>query len=239
LISIILPTYNESENIVPLIADILCELNEHSIEIIVVDDNSPDGTYEAAAAFRDPRIRAFRRTQDKGLAKSVRCGLEKALGDVLVVMASDFNDRPQYLKFMIQSLSDFDCVSASRYLYGGGMGNRLRYILSGIFNQFTRFMIGGALTDYQYCFFAIKKRLLAQCDYDKIFWGFGDYKIRLFYYLLKMKARILEIPAQNGRRRAGRGNHRFIRLFFQYTISVLRLACQGRVNPWFRKSTDS
>jgi dolichol-phosphate mannosyltransferase len=225
LISIILPTYNELGNVVALIADILSELKDHCLEIIVVDDNSPDGTYGAVSAIRDPRVKIFQRTEERGLAKSVRYGLERAQGDICIVMGSDFNHQPKYLKFMIQSLSDFDCVSASRYLKGGGMENQLRYVLSGIFNRFTRFMIGGSLTDYQYCFFAIRKQVLIQCDYDKIFWGFGDYNIRLFYYLLRMKARILEFPAQNGRRRAGRGNRRFIRVFFQYAISVLQLAC--------------
>ncbi|MFC1815192.1 glycosyltransferase, partial [Thermodesulfobacteriota bacterium] len=123
-ISIILPTYNEKGNILLLIDAIHAELYDYNHEIIVVDDNSPDGTYQAVLGLNHPNVKTILRTENRGFANSIRCGIENAVGDIFVIMDSDFNHRPEYLPFMIQSLSHYDCVSASRFLYGGKMDSR-------------------------------------------------------------------------------------------------------------------
>ena len=228
-ISVILPTYNEKEGIFSLIEAIHSELSSYYHEIIVVDDNSPDGTYNAVLNANLPYTRAILRTKDRGLAKSIRCGIKNATGDVFVVMDSDFNHQPSYLPFMIQSLSHYECVTASRFLYGGSMNNRTRHYLSWLFNIFVRFTTGRWITDSLYGYLAIRRESMEKLNYDDIFWGYGDYCIRLMYYLQKQKANILQIPAVNGERRHGQGNSSFLGVFMQYTMETLKLVFKERI----------
>lgn len=227
-ISVILPAYNEKDNILHLADAIHNELADYDHEIIVVDDNSPDGTYQAVVDSGWPFIKAILRTENRGLANSIRCGLENARGNIFVVMDSDFNHQPRYLPFMINSLSYYDCVSASRFQYGGGMDNSLRMSLSWIFNIFVRLMTRRWVTDSLYGFFAINRAVIEQLNYDDIFWGYGDYCIRLMYYLQAKKMSILQFPAVNGVRRGGKGNSSFLKVFVQYTIETLKLSIKGR-----------
>ena len=229
-ISVILPTYNEKGNILSIIEAIHAELVDYEHEILVVDDNSPDGTFKAVLDRAYPYVRAILRTENRGLANSIRNGLENAKGTVFIIMDSDFNHQPKYLPFMIQAISYYDCVTASRFLYGGRMDNRFRHILSWIFNIFVRLMTGGQITDSLYGFLAIKRRVIEECNYDKIFWGYGDYCIRLMYYLQRNHVNILQIPAINGRRKEGQGNRRFFEIFWQYFKEVIMLSYKARMN---------
>src|SRR5205823_1916017 len=118
-ISVVLPCYNEKNNVIPLIAQIHEALEGRDHEVVVVDDNSPDGTYVAVQALADSQVVAVLRTENRGLANSIRCGLEKASGDVFVIMYSDFNHKPEYLPFIVDALEYYDVVSGSRFVYGG------------------------------------------------------------------------------------------------------------------------
>jgi len=228
-VSIVLPSYNEKGNLLQLIPQIHQNMTDKQHEIIVVDDNSPDGTYKAVLDLELPFVRAILRVKDRGLANSIRCGLEIAKGDAYVVMDSDFNHRPEYLPFMIDALSYYDCVTASRFVYGGRMDSRLRHILSWIFNIFTRVITGGYITDNLYGYYAVRKTAMEKLSYDRIFWGYGDYFIRLLYYLQKDGVNILQFPAANGKRLSGKGNSKFIGIFKQYFLEVIKLAFKGRL----------
>jgi dolichol-phosphate mannosyltransferase len=236
-ISVILPTYNEIGNILVLIDDINKTLVGEDYEIVVVDDNSQDGTYQAVADLECPYVKSFRRTEGKGLANSIKYGLLKSEGSIVVVMDSDLNHRVCYLPFMIYALSHFDCVTASRFLYGGGMGsswtNQIRNALSWLFNIFIRVMTGTLISDSLYGYFAIRKAVIDECCIDKIFWGYGDYFIRLMFYLQRREVRILQLPAVSGERVQGVGNKRFIHTFCQYFWATLQLTFRERL--CFRK----
>jgi dolichol-phosphate mannosyltransferase len=104
LVSIVLPTYNEKESICLLVDEIHEKLALYNHEILVVDDNSPDGTYEILQKLNYPFLRPILRTYDKGFANSIRCGVENVAGDIIIIMDSDFNHQPKYLPFMIESL---------------------------------------------------------------------------------------------------------------------------------------
>jgi dolichol-phosphate mannosyltransferase len=229
MISVILPTYNERDNVVPLARAIASELDGQEFEVLVVDDNSPDGTCRAVNEIGDARIRGILRTENRGFANSIREGLERARGDVFVIMDSDGNHQPKYLPIMIEALEFYDCVSGSRFVYGGRMSNRRRHLLSWMFNIFTRVMTSGQITDSLYGFVAIHRRIMERVDYDAVFWGYGDYCIRLMYYLQRQGASVLQIPVINGERRSGEGNDRFVKVFVQYFREVMALTWRVRV----------
>lgn len=222
-ISVILPTYNEKANILPLVEAIHNELFDYDHEVLVIDDNSPDGTFQTLKNAALPYVRPILRTENRGFANSIRCGLENASGDIMIVMDSDFNHQPRYLPFMVKAIFYYDCVTASRFLYGGLMKPRSRHLLSWVFNVFVRIVTRGLITDNLYGYFAIKKACLEKLNFDDIFWGYGDYCIRLMYYLEKSKAEILQFPAVNGERRGGKGNSAFLKVFLQYTKETLKL----------------
>lgn len=227
--SIILPTYNERTNIIPLIDAIGNSLAGREFEIMVVDDASADGTYEAVVNLQHPHVRAVRRDRDRGLAFSIRCGLEQANGEAFILMDSDFNHQPAYLPFMIDALTYYDCVSGSRFVYGGRMDGQVRHLLSWVFNIFTRLATGGQVTDSLYGFVAIKRSVLERCDYDTIFRGYGDYCIRLMHALQSQERTILQFPAVNGRRLSGLGNRRFLPVLLNYTREVIALSLNNRL----------
>lgn len=222
-ISVILPCYNESGNILPLIETIHAELEFCNHEIIVVDDNSPDGTFSLINSKNYAFVRAFQRTSDPSLAKSIRRGIDESKGNIIVVMDSDFNHQPFYLPQMVKNIAYYDAVFASRFVYGGAMDSRFRHIASWIFNVFVRFVTKQSITDSLYGFFAIKKEALQKVNYDHVFWGYGDYCIRLLYYLQMQKITILQFPAINGKRLKGQGNSRFFKTFVQYTFETLKM----------------
>jgi dolichol-phosphate mannosyltransferase len=125
--SLIIPTYNESENIkiyLPLLLSVL-ENTTASFEIIVVDDNSPDLTWQVASEFSkiDSRIRVLRRFHGRGLSQSVLAGMEIAKGHYLGVIDADMQHDENILSQMLDAIQNYDIVIGSRMVSGGGYGN--------------------------------------------------------------------------------------------------------------------
>lgn len=227
-VSVILPCHNEAGNIVPLIEEIHIQLAFCPHQIIVVDDNSPDCTYEIVNKLQYDFVKPILRTSDPSLAKSIRRGIEESNGDIIIIMDSDFNHQPSYLPQMIMNLEYYDGVFASRFLYGGKMDKKSRHILSWIFNVFVRIITGGKITDNLYGYIAIKKEILFNLNFDKIFWGYGDYCIRMLFFLEKKDVAILQIPVENGQRFKGSGNSQFLKVFWLYFKAVIKLAIRER-----------
>lgn len=231
-VSVIIPCFNEKMNIIPLAKAIHQALDGTSHEIIVVDDNSPDGTYNAVVQEALPYVQPFLRQDTPSLGGSIGDGLRLAKGEYVVVMDSDFNHRPQDIQILVSNLQFYDCVSASRFVYGGYMGNRFRHVCSWVFNIFTRIATRTMVTDSLFGFFAIHRKHLAHLPFDKIFYGYGDYCIRLFYYLQKNNIQMLQIPGILGRRGAGEGNSKLIRTFIKYFSEVLKLSFKVNVKTY-------
>ncbi|MEK6628254.1 MAG: glycosyltransferase [Bdellovibrionota bacterium] len=237
--SIILPCFNEKQNVLELISSIDEILGEnHDYELIVVDDNSPDGTYEAVCNLKNSRVRPLLRTSLPSLAGSILDGIRTSKGELLVVMDTDFNHDPKYLPFMIKNLDYWDCVTGSRFQYGGMMESRSRTLLSWVFNVATRAVTGGMITDNLYGYYAIKKDILIKNNlcHEGIFKGYGNYFIRLMFYLQRAQVSILQFPAVNGKRRYGEGNSAFFGVFFQYTADVLKLTLTERIFSYAHKN---
>lgn len=227
-VSVILPCYNERGNIIALIEAIHQELLFCEHEIIVVDDNSPDGTFDLVKNKNYDFVKVILRTVDNGFAKSIRKGIEDASGNLFVIMDSDFNHQPRYLHQLVVNLEFYDSVYGSRFVYGGGMNSFWRNAFSWIFNLFVRIVTFKYVTDSLYGYVAIRREVIEKLDYDKIFWGKGDYCIRMTYYLQKQKSSILQIPALNGERLAGRGNKNFFKTLLLYTKETLKLVFLNR-----------
>jgi len=229
-VSVILPTYNERENILPLINAIVNELKEYRYEILVMDDQSPDGTAQVVAEARLPAVQVFVRTKDHGYAPAILQGITYSQSKVIVIMDSDFNHDPRDLRKMVGLASGYDCVSASRFLKGGKMSPAWRGVCSRVFNWVIRHMTGSKMTDHLFGYFIINREALNKVLENNIFYGFGDYGIRLLYYLQKNKAKILELPAICGQRPTGHGSGHLLRKFFQYSKETLALAGQGKIS---------
>ncbi len=231
LVSIILPTYNESRSILNLIKDIHKEIKEYPHEIVVMDDNSPDGTFELVNKAGLGYVRCFKRTSDRGLGQSIKDGILESKGDIVVIMDSDYNHNPQFLPFFIQSLSDFDVIMGSRFLYGGRGSNPRRHLLSWAFNIFIRALTDGRITDSLFGYVAIRREKLMEMDFDKIFFGFGEYGIRLTYWCQKYGHQILQVPTVIGDRIAGTAHGEVLKVFYTYTFCALKLVWRyGRIN---------
>lgn len=225
-ISIILPTYNEGENIVHLIDDILTNTNREKLipEIIVVDDNSPDGTSKLVKDVFGEKVTLILRKDERGLASAIKTGILNASGEIILIMDTDFNHDPSYIPLLIRKCANNDIVIGSRYMKGGGMeGARIRFIGSYFFNLFTRLALGISVKDAQSGFLAVKKEVFRVLDLDRIFYGYGDYCIRLLYYATQKGLKITEIPVVYRKRVHGESKTNLRRHLIMYTRSVIQL----------------
>ena len=246
-VSVVLPTFNERDNIVDLVEAVEQHLTprEWRYEVLVMDDNSPDGTAAVmrerfdlsdepatlAPALSEGRgdVRLIVRTADKGLAKAIRHGLEAARGRTLVVMDTDFNHDPAMIPQMVDMLQYYDLVIGSRFVMRGGMEDSLRYVLSFLYNIFIRVLFLTQIQDNLSGFFAVRRDRLFQLRdvFDRIFYGYGDYFIRLLVVAWRSDWRILEVPVFYILRRHGDSKTGFWRIFRDYTLAVLRLRLRG------------
>ena len=121
--------------------------------------------YEEIEKAQRLRYEVFNLEQGRGLKTAEKYGIDRASGDRLLIMDSDYNHQPLYIVPMIEMLRDCDCVVASRFIEGGAMDSRLRGSLSNCFNRFIRRVTGGRLSDYLYGYLAVKQRARpGNCD---------------------------------------------------------------------------
>lgn len=243
-VSVILPTFNERENIIDLIEAIRANLDPAGFryEVLVVDDSSPDGTAASvterygvqrgtsmALGDAGSRITLIVRTANKGLANSIREGLERAAGEVLVVMDTDFNHDPAMIPQMVDLLRWYDLVIGSRFVMRGGMEDHTRYLFSLLYNYFVRFILRTQIQDNLSGFFAVRRDqfLTLRSRFDRIFYGYGDYFIRLLLVAWRSNWKILEVPVFYILRRHGDSKTGFWRIFRDYTRAVLAARVRG------------
>ncbi|MBI3456863.1 MAG: glycosyltransferase [Candidatus Rokubacteria bacterium] len=233
MVSVILPTYNERDGIAELVGEILAiaRAAHLDVEVVVVDDDSPDGTAaHLEAVFRtEPAVRVRVRHGERGLATAVRRGLAEARGDLAVVMDSDGNHDPALLPLMARCAEEFDVVIGSRYVLGGGMlTSAFRYWASYAFNLLIRIVLGLRIHDNLSGYLAFRRSLLERLDPDRIFYGYGDYAIRLLHQVVRRGGRVLEIPTVYRFRKGGESKTRFLAYFWTYLGSVFRLRLLSR-----------
>jgi dolichol-phosphate mannosyltransferase len=233
MVSVVLPTYNEREGIGELVAEILAVAHRAGLdlEVLVVDDASPDGTAaHVESTFKgDPAVRVVVRRGERGLASAIYRGIREARGDIVVVMDSDGNHDPALLPLMVRCVEDFDVVIGSRYVLGGGMlTSRFRYWGSYAFNILIRIVLGLRIHDNLSGYLAFRPTLLRGLTPEAVFYGYGDYAIRLLHHVVRAGGRVLEIPTVYRFRKGGESKTRFSAYLWTYLASVFRLRLARR-----------
>ncbi len=237
-VSVILPTYNEAKNIALLMEAIEEYLGLARIpyELVVVDDNSPDGTAQIVAerAKANPNIRLLVRTQERGLGTAIKHGIRHANGEVIAVMDTDFNHDPKMLPQMVKFLEYYDIIIGSRFTMGGGMEDNMRYYFSFLYNIFVRLILRTQVQDNLSGFFTMRRDKLLRMDLDYIFRGYGEWFMRLLFLAWREGYSMLEVPVFYVLRRHGQSKSRFMRMITDYTKTVINL----RLGDWKRRGVS-
>jgi dolichol-phosphate mannosyltransferase len=209
---VVVPTYNEANN-VPAIAAELWALDVPDLSILVVDDNSPDGTSEVAEqlAERNPgRIAVMRRPDKLGLGTAYKDGFRWALdagAEAIVQMDADFSHSPGYIPQMLALLGEYDVVVGSRYVEGGQLDERWgvgRYLLSWWANSiYTRLILGISAKDATAGFKAWRRETLIGLGLDRIRSNGYDFQVEMAFVTEKLGYRVKEIPIYFEDRRIG------------------------------------
>jgi dolichol-phosphate mannosyltransferase len=196
---VVVPTYNERDNIQRLVGDVLSQGD--GIQVLVVDDNSPDGTGEIVdrMAADDPRIHVIHRTGKLGLGSAYREGFKYALeqgAEYIVEMDADFSHDPAMLPVFLNKIKEYDLVIGSRYLNGVSVVNWpiRRLILSYCASVYTRMITGLTISDCTGGFKCFRRKVLESIDLDKIRSDGYSFQIEMNYRCVERGFRVGEIP---------------------------------------------
>ncbi|HOQ29141.1 MAG TPA: polyprenol monophosphomannose synthase [Armatimonadota bacterium] len=203
-----LPTYNERENL-PLIVERLLALNA-DLDILVVDDNSPDGTGDAADALArvHPEVHVLHRANREGLGRAYVAGFSWALEreyQVIVQMDADLSHNPKYIPAMLAQLKESDLVLGSRYVPGGGVEDwgLVRRWISRCGSWVARAMLGIPYRDLTGGFKAWRRETLERIDMSGVRSNGYCFQIEMTFRAHQHGARITELPIIFPNRRFG------------------------------------
>jgi dolichol-phosphate mannosyltransferase len=206
---VIIPTYNERENIDPMISKLLAL--PHGLHVLVVDDRSPDGTADVVRAWtaRDARVHLIERAGKLGLGSAYLEGFKYALAhgaEYIFEMDADFSHDPEAIGSLIEAARDADLVLGSRYLNGGVTVVNWpisRLILSYTANLYTRVVTGLPVHDATGGYKCFRRRALEGIRLDRVQSDGYGFQIELSFKCWKRGFRIREIPIVFVDRRAG------------------------------------
>ncbi len=211
-VTVVIPTYNEAENVAPM-AEALWGLGLPDLDVLIVDDMSPDGTGEIAdrLAQENPgRLFVLHRRGPKGLGRAYVAGFRWALehgAEAIVQMDCDFSHSPQDVPRLVEHIPEYDVVIGSRYVRGGrtderwGLGRRL---LSWWANAYARTILGCRVRDVTAGFKAWRREALEGIDLDRVRSQGYVFQVEMAYICERLGYRILEIPIYFEDRRLGR-----------------------------------
>ena len=233
-ISIIIPTYNESQNILQILKSIKDNLPKNFVtQAIVVDDNSPDGTGKLVEDYlknikkmADYTIEIIHRKAKDGLSSAILKGIQHAKGDTIVVMDCDFSHPPHIIPKLIESIKkyQYDIVVASRYIKGGKIQgwSLKRKTMSKFATLIAKKGLGINTHDPMSGFFAFKRNIIKGLNIDAI-----GYKFLLEILVKTKNVSIKEIPYTFQNRELG-SSKLSIRTIFDYYRSVWKLYRYGK-----------
>ncbi len=206
---VIIPTYNERENLPKLVEAIFAV--EPELHLLVVDDNSPDGTGELAddIARRDGRVHVMHRAGKLGLGTAYIAGFKWALArdyPLVFEMDADFSHQPKYLPDFLKAAEDADLVLGTRYIKGGGVEDwgPLRQLISRGGNLYARAILSMPFHDLTGGFKCFRRRVLEAIDLDSVRSVGYAFQIELTYRTWKQGFRIVEVPIVFPDRTAGK-----------------------------------
>ena len=235
---VVVPTYNEADNIRPLVAAVLEALP--GATILVVDDSSPDGTGEIAdeLATADPRVRVRHRAAKQGLGRAYLDGFSVALAggaDVVVQMDADFSHYPASLPSLVAPVErgEADLVIGSRYTKGGGvvdwgLGRRL---ISRCGSLFARVVLGLSPNDLTGGFKAWRAPTLAAVPFDGVHAGGYVFQIEMTFRASRAGARVREVPITFHDRRVGQSKMSR-RIVVEAFVVVVQLRAEELTARW-------
>jgi dolichol-phosphate mannosyltransferase len=203
-ISVVLPTYNEAENL-PLMVNALFKLDIDGLHVIVVDDDSPDGTGALAdelAAQHPGLMSVIHRTEKNGLGPAYKAGFKRAISegsDYIIQMDCDFSHSPQYIPQLITKAEQgYDVVHGSRYVRGGGVDHRWswhRKLLSWFANRiYVKTLLQVPVNDVTSGFRIWRRDAVIGLDLDRIASNGYVFQVELTYVTHRLGYKIAEIP---------------------------------------------
>jgi dolichol-phosphate mannosyltransferase len=201
-VTVVVPTYNERENLAPLARRVFDVLDPPETELLVVDDNSPDGTAAAAEALAQTYpVRCLVRRAERGLATAVIAGLQAAHGEIVVVMDADLSHPPESIPALVDHLRDprVEMAIGSRFVAGGRVD--LHWPLHRRLNSLVGRLLARPLTpvrDMMSGFFAVRRRDLRLTELRPV-----GYKIALELIVRHRWRNVVEIPISFTDRAAG------------------------------------
>lgn len=231
--TVIVPTYNERDNLPDLVEQILTL--PLGIQVVIVDDNSPDGTGELADAMqtRDSRISVIHRPAKLGLGSAYIAGFKHAIAEgseLILTMDADFSHNPRYIPAMVELARHRHLVIGSRYVPGGGVRNwgwRRRFLSRGA-NLFARTFLGLEASDCTAGFRCYRCEVLGSIDLDGIFSNGYSFLIEMLFKCQRMGYRVGEVAIIFENRTRGKSKISSIEIY-KALYTVLRLAFGHRL----------
>lgn len=223
MLSIVIPTYNEIQNLQDFIELTIRTLDDQAHEIIIVDDNSPDGTGVVADRLKDrySSIKVIQRAKKLGIASAIIEASRIARGSVIITLNGDFQHPPQYLKKIIRYIPEYDLVIASKYSKHSDIKDSrfLRYIASKIATYLVYFFIPklSGIRDPLSGYFAFRKTVIKNVSMN-------HYSSKCLMHILVKGAykNVIEIPYSFQRRRHGTSKFSLFDCFtFLKDLSIL------------------
>jgi len=206
---IIVPTYNEIDNLRPLVETIFSYAP--ATDILIVDDNSPDGTGKLADELHNEhaQVQVLHRPGKLGLGTAYTAGFKYAIEqgyDAAFEMDADFSHDPQYLPDFLEAIEFADLVIGSRYIRGGDTPNWsfVRRLISGCGNIFARFMLGIPVHDCTAGYRLYRREALERLDLDTIQSQGYAFQVEMAYRVMKQGFKIVETPIIFMDRRVGK-----------------------------------
>jgi dolichol-phosphate mannosyltransferase len=196
---VVVPTYNEAVNLPSIVPQILAQ--DPRLDVLIVDDNSPDGTGELAdqMAAADGRVHVLHRPGKGGLGKAYLAGFRWALErgyELVFEMDADFSHDPKFLADFLRAAEEADLVIGSRYKTGVNVINWpiSRLLLSLGANQYARWITGMDIMDSTGGFKCFHRRVLETIDFDRVRSNGYSFQIEMSFRAWKKGFRLMEIP---------------------------------------------
>lgn len=221
-----IPTYNEKDNILSLVDEILKQ--DDSIEVIVVDDNSPDGTWRLVKELseKNTRVHLIHRLKRKGRGTAGVEGLQEAMrrrADYIIEMDGDFSHKPDCIPYLLKTITKYDVVIGSRFVPGGeDRRNLIRRLITMVAGIYVRQMLGLHLRDVSSGYRCFRREVLEKVDLEDMVSSGPSIVLELLYRSTLNGFRIKEVPIIFEDRKQGRTKLDWITLL-ETMVMVLRL----------------